>query len=120
MFLLPFVAIRVVSGDRQSNALKLELRQRMSPFTRVLAKALVLLAGWLISGGAAIAAIGLWKLYGGATYAGDFRDCRRACDQRRPHGRICSRSRLDCRKRVDGGHPHGASRRAGELGSSPP
>jgi ABC-type transport system involved in multi-copper enzyme maturation permease subunit len=69
MFLLPFVAIRVVSGDRQSGALKLELQQRMSPFTRVLAKALVLLAGWLISGGAAIAAIGLWKLYGGATYA---------------------------------------------------
>ena len=28
MFLLPFVAIRVVSGDRQSGALKLELQQR--------------------------------------------------------------------------------------------
>ena len=69
MFLLPFVAIRLVSGDRQSGALKLELQQRMSPFTRILAKALVLLAGWMLTGGAAIAAIGLWKLYGGATFA---------------------------------------------------
>ena len=68
MFLLPFVAIRLVAGDRQSGALKLELQHPMSPFTRMLAKALVLLAGWLVTGGAALAAMALWKLYGGATY----------------------------------------------------
>ena len=33
-FLLPFVAIRVVSGDRQSGALKLELQQPMPVFWR--------------------------------------------------------------------------------------
>src|SRR5215469_6700849 len=34
VFLLPFVAIRLVGGDRQSGALKLELQQPLSPFTR--------------------------------------------------------------------------------------
>ena len=49
VFLLPFVAIRLVAGDRQSGALKLELQQGMSPLARVAAKALVLLAGWLVA-----------------------------------------------------------------------
>src|SRR3982074_440795 len=48
-FLLPFVAIRVVSGDRQSGALKLELQQPMPVFARVGAKALVLMAGWIVA-----------------------------------------------------------------------
>ena len=69
IFLLPFVAIRQFAGDRQSGALKLELQHPMSPVTRVAAKALVLLGGWLAAGAAALVAIGLWKLYGGATYA---------------------------------------------------
>ena len=43
-FLLPFVAIRLVSGDRQSGALKLELQHPMPAFARIGAKALVLLA----------------------------------------------------------------------------
>src|SRR6266581_2873179 len=41
VFLLPFVAIRVVAGDRQSGALKLELQHGMSAFARISAKALV-------------------------------------------------------------------------------
>ncbi len=49
VFLLPFVAIRLVAGDRQSGALKLELQHGMSPFARIAAKALALLAGWLIA-----------------------------------------------------------------------
>jgi ABC-2 type transport system permease protein len=69
IFLLPFVAIRLVAGDRQSGALKLELQQPMSPLLRMATKALVLMAGWLIAGLAAVLAIGLWKSYGGATYA---------------------------------------------------
>ena len=44
---LPFVAIRVVSGDRQSGALLIELQHPSSSFTRVGIKAAVLLAGWL-------------------------------------------------------------------------
>jgi ABC-2 type transport system permease protein len=69
VFLLPFVAIRLVAGDRQSGALKLELQQGMAPFTRITAKALVLLAGWLVAMLPPLSAILLWKSYGGTVYA---------------------------------------------------
>jgi MYXO-CTERM domain-containing protein len=67
-FLLPFVAIRLVSGDRQSGALKLELQHPMPSFARVGAKALVLLAGWIIASLPVAAAILLWKSYGGSIH----------------------------------------------------
>jgi ABC-2 type transport system permease protein len=69
VFLLPFVAIRVVGGDRQSGALKLELQRGMSPFARILAKAMVLLAGWLVAMLIPLSAIVLWRSYGGTLYA---------------------------------------------------
>jgi hypothetical protein len=68
VFLLPFVAIRVVAGDRQSGALKLEIQQGMSAFARIAAKALVLVAGWLVAMLPPLSAILLWKSYGGAIY----------------------------------------------------
>ena len=67
-FLLPFVAIRVVSGDRQSGALKLELQHPMSSFARMTAKALVLLAGWVIASMPPLIALALWRAYGGPVY----------------------------------------------------
>jgi ABC-2 type transport system permease protein len=67
-FLLPFVAIRVVAGDRQSGAMKLELQQAMPIVWRVTAKALVLMAGWLIASIPMVAAVGLWRSYGGSVY----------------------------------------------------
>ncbi len=67
-FLLPFVAIRVMAGDRQSGALKLELQQPIPAVWRVGVKALVLLAGWIIASLPALAAIALWRSYGGSTY----------------------------------------------------
>jgi len=69
VFLLPFVAIRLVAGDRQSGALKLELQQPMPPLLRIGAKALVLLAGWLVAMLPPLSAIILWKFYGGSVYA---------------------------------------------------
>jgi ABC-type transport system involved in multi-copper enzyme maturation permease subunit len=68
VFLLPFVVIRLVAGDRQSGALKIELQQRMSPFARITAKAIVLLAGWLVAMLPSLIAILLWKSYGGSVY----------------------------------------------------
>src|SRR5262245_63861058 len=47
IFLLPFVAIRVMSSDRQSGALKLELQRPFANILRVGAKALVLMSGCL-------------------------------------------------------------------------
>ena len=68
VFLLPFVAIRLVAGDRESGALKLELQQGMGSLTRIAAKAIVLLTGWLIAMLPPLSAILLWKTYGGAVY----------------------------------------------------
>jgi hypothetical protein len=68
VFLLPFVAIRLVSGDRQSGALKLELQQGMPAFFRIAAKAMVLLAGWIVGMLPPLSAILLWKSYGGSVY----------------------------------------------------
>lgn len=67
-FLLPFVAIRLVAGDRQSGALKLELQHAMPMVVRVGAKAVVLLAGWAVASLPALFAVGLWVSYGGFVY----------------------------------------------------
>ncbi len=68
VFLLPFVVIRLVGGDRQSGALKLEMQHRMSAFTWIAMKAVVLFAAWLIASIAPLVAILLWKAYGGSVY----------------------------------------------------
>jgi hypothetical protein len=68
VFLLPFVAIRLVAGDRQSGALKLEMQQGMPAILRIAAKALVLMAGWLVAMLPPLSAILLWKIYGGTVY----------------------------------------------------
>src|SRR5437879_5920987 len=67
-FLLPFVAIRLVSGDRQSGALKLELQHPMSAFARIGAKSVVLFAGWIVASLAPATAVVLWNVYGGSIY----------------------------------------------------
>jgi hypothetical protein len=68
VFLLPFVAIRLVSGDRQSGALKIEAQHRMSAVARIGAKALILAAAWLVASLPGAAAVGLWRSYGGSIY----------------------------------------------------
>lgn len=67
-FLLPFVAIRLVGGDRQSGALKLELQRPMGFFTRIGAKAIVLLSAWLIATAAPLLGVLLWRMAGGHVY----------------------------------------------------
>jgi ABC-2 type transport system permease protein len=69
VFLLPFVAIRLVSGDRQSGALKIEMQHPMPAVARMAAKAIVLLGGWAVASLAPLAAVLLWKSYGGSIYA---------------------------------------------------
>ena len=67
-FLLPFVAIRLVTGDRQSGALKLELQHPMPAIVRMAAKAVILLAAWIIASIPPLIAVLLWMGYGGAVY----------------------------------------------------
>jgi ABC-2 type transport system permease protein len=68
VFLLPFVAIRLVGGDRQNGVLKLELQQGMSTFGLIAAKATVAFAGWLVAMLPPLSAIVLWKSHGGSIY----------------------------------------------------
>src|SRR5450755_1411567 len=63
VFLLPFVAIHLIASDRESGALKLELQQGISSSARIAAKALVLLAGWLVAMLPPLSAVLLWKSY---------------------------------------------------------
>jgi hypothetical protein len=67
-FLLPFVVIRLVAGDRQSGALVLELQQPFPAFGRVLAKSMVLMGGWLIASAAPLMGVLLWRIYGGSVH----------------------------------------------------
>ncbi len=68
-FLFPFVVIRLVGGDRQSGALRLELQQHLSPITRIGVKAFVLSSAWAVAMVPALVAGILWKSYGGSSYA---------------------------------------------------
>ena len=68
-FLLPFVAIRLISAEKQSGALKLMLQLPGSLNTKMIAKGLVILGGWLVALAPGLLAIALWKSYGGHLYA---------------------------------------------------
>jgi hypothetical protein len=65
VFLLPFVAIRLVAGDEQSGALKIEAQHPMPPLARVGVKVVVLVGAWLVASLAPFAAVALWLQYGG-------------------------------------------------------
>ena len=67
--LFPFVAIRMVSSEKESGALKLLLQLPGTLSSKLAAKGLVLLFAWLVSWLPGIAAIVLWHSYGGHTYA---------------------------------------------------
>ncbi|MEO8382175.1 MAG: ABC transporter permease subunit [Acidobacteriota bacterium] len=64
-FLLPFLAIRVIAGEKTSGALELLLQSPVSTGTQLASKMTVLLLGWLTfllpAGGALL----LWRSYGG-------------------------------------------------------
>ena len=63
--LLPFVAIRMVAAEKESGAVKLLLQLPSSLATKIATKGIVLISGWLIAWVPGLAAVALWKLYGG-------------------------------------------------------
>ena len=67
--LFPFVAIRMISAEKESGALKLLLQLPGTLISKLVAKGLVLLFAWLVAWLPGIAAIVLWHLYGGHLYA---------------------------------------------------
>ena len=67
-FLFPFVAIRLVSAERESGASKLLPQILQTPVgmaSRLAAKATVLLLGWFLAWIPALLALALWSGYGG-------------------------------------------------------
>jgi len=67
--LFPFVAIRLISAERSSGAWKLMLQGPAGAGTMLFAKAVALLMAWLIAWLPGLAAIALWRIYGGWLYA---------------------------------------------------
>lgn len=64
-FLFPFVAIRLVSAERESGASKILAQTSVGLVSRIAAKAAVLLLGWLLAWIPALLALVLWRGYGG-------------------------------------------------------
>jgi hypothetical protein len=69
--LLPFVAIRVLAAEKEGGGLALTLQGGVRPITLVLAKLVVLLAGWLVALVPAVVALALWTTHGGHLDAGE-------------------------------------------------
>ena len=63
--LFPFVAIRLVSAEKQTGSLKLLLQSRASLGTMLLVKLLVVLGAWLLAWVPGLTALALWRTYGG-------------------------------------------------------
>lgn len=63
--LFPFVAIRLVSSEKQSGSLKLLLQSRSSLGTMLVVKLLVVVGAWLLAWVPGVAALALWRGYGG-------------------------------------------------------
>lgn len=64
-FLFPFVAIRLVSSERESGASKILAQTPARITSRMAVKAAVLLGGWILAWLPAFAALWLWQGYGG-------------------------------------------------------
>jgi ABC-type transport system involved in multi-copper enzyme maturation permease subunit len=66
--LFPFVAIRLIASEKESGALKLLLQLPGNIVSKITAKGLVLIVGWVLTWLPGIVAIVLWKIYGGHLY----------------------------------------------------
>ena len=67
--LFPFVAIRMISAEKESGALKLLLQLPGSLLTKLSVKSFVLLCAWMIAWLPGVVTIVLWRSYGGHLYA---------------------------------------------------
>lgn len=63
--LLPFVAIRLISAEKESGAWALLVQGRTRVAWMVLVKAKVLMAAWMLAGLPGLLALGLWQQSGG-------------------------------------------------------
>jgi len=69
--LLPFVAIRLISAEKESGAWALLVQGRTGVAWMVVVKAKVLMAAWLLAGVPGLLALGLWQQSGGHLQASE-------------------------------------------------
>ena len=69
--LFPFVAIRLIAAEKESGGLKLLLQLPGSLASKLTAKGLALIVGWLIAWIPGLVAIILWKAYGGHLHSSE-------------------------------------------------
>ncbi len=67
--LFPFVAIRLISAEKENGALKLMLQAPAGLPVMLAAKGVALLGAWLLAWIPGFAGLLLWKIYGGSLYA---------------------------------------------------
>jgi ABC-2 type transport system permease protein len=67
--LFPFAAIRLVSAEKESGGLDLMLQSRHSLTKQIVVKFVVLLGAWVVAWLPGLAALALWRGYGGHLYA---------------------------------------------------
>lgn len=67
--LFPFVAIRMISSEKESGALKLLLQLPGTLGSKLAAKGLVLMFAWIVAWLPGVGAILFWRSYGGHLYA---------------------------------------------------
>ena len=66
--LFPFVAIRLISAEKESGALKLMLQAPPGMIVTLASKAVTLVGAWLIAWIPGLIGVVLWKMYGGSVY----------------------------------------------------
>src|SRR5262249_36348093 len=67
--LFPFVAIRLISAEKDSGAWKLLLQAPVSLASMLALKGLMLLLGWFLAWTPGLVALVLWKMYGGSLHS---------------------------------------------------
>lgn len=67
-FLFPFLGLRLVGGEKQSGALKIQLQLPLAPTTLAAVKAAVLMTAWLVTSAPFVVAVLVWRWWGGHVF----------------------------------------------------
>jgi ABC-type transport system involved in multi-copper enzyme maturation permease subunit len=67
-FLFPFLGLRLVGGEKQSGASKVQLQLPLAPTMLAAVKAAALMSAWLVTAVPFAAAVGIWRWWGGHVF----------------------------------------------------
>lgn len=67
-FLFPFLGLRLVGGEKQSEASKVQLQLPLAPATLAGVKAAALMTAWLVTAAPFVVAVVIWRWWGGHVF----------------------------------------------------